>query len=1417
MSKFGNSKIANGFRFKTVDSSKTSLDDFTNNKTFARLAMQGSTYSTFSGSVGRILITGSLSGSFQRYPSHISQDAIAVDSSGNFYCGYSANFSVPFPSNETSRRDWNVLKVDATGSKLSHDTFIWPETGHMSGTANPFATGSYHVVWDIAVDSQDRVFAVGETGQHDTSFVLFSDIKTPAGWLVRANHQQGASGSWFTSQWISASSDGSTNSPAVAHGVAISGNDDVYVCGASINSASIDGIGGHVGFDRFWMIQRSTDSGLTWETVDYLSSSTPADKRQSIAGQILVDSTGTLWAVGLSGSSHMMRTSSDGGDNWFDAAYSWHETAAMSGNSHTIRYPIYGTRFRFDDSDNVWALGNSKDFQDTSFNFRPTLKRSSDFGQTWELIHSFPELDSNSSSEFLDFNFDESGKVWVGGAATINGDSVKIAMTLLTGTVHPSSSAVIVDEYLFSVESQNEKYVPAAFIYQAASGSMIRFDGDFNVYKAESAESLFVSSLSEFVVTGSGESDSIQYVKYETSLPEGDTISTEDLSKFFGLSGSSFEPFFNPDPVEILNPKFTYKVSGATGFDTTDFVVRYKDDTIFALSGAWNKFTVPDGYVDITPNGVFSTEPDEDGFFEFTTLFVSASKVQVPNMEIQVDQTIIPAGVKVPWKVEVTNSGSVYKFKDFSLTFDRVVTPGAVKDLVNLENADLETSNISRGFYFGVRNDSVRRGSSGFFKNRSNVVTDVYNWETLDLYAPVVVEGGNDIQEAYHTDIAFDSSGNLYAVGQRVTSGSNGVGYPHWEWLFTTASGQELEQGSASFYHTALTGILASDSLPGNRWDQANAIAVDLSTDDLYVCGRLSSSDNGYQGTVLKSTDKGVSWSIFDQWGTPNEEPSDAMDLAFNPSSSLGLGHDTLYAVGFTGALSGTDWIVRKYVSGVLSVDERFFSGGLPNIGERGGSKAFGVSVQNNRNAWVCGKCSGSQGENFDGTTWVIRKFDATTNSSSFADQRMGFGDGFKANAIHYDNNKDVVWACGEFMSTTGSNGFDPYSTSPIIRSSSDDGATWHEAFTSGSGFISVWTRPSEFQDMTINKDGTTVFGGAFYYWDANINEYAVSENAARYDRYVSTVTSSLRVGLIDRIRLTDSGSEGAWGEPTATVPGSDPFRHVCNAVELENNFIYSVGRTGEKAIIRRGKKESNAKDFTLGTKRTFTWPDPNWNQGPLSGGMERELTQLANVSEYPYSGGTFQLKNLVLGTQDSGRIGSDNDSIIQVNYFGSVVKVMWPKQEDQDAPVAGFGDFSVGQRPGKLATSYEPGDFIDVSEFDHMTLYCYLTKELSGTVDSVDVRVERRPLKSTGFAVDQAIEYTTSGSDTIATLKDVIYRKEIDYGDLSISEIGYPIDIPLTNVREIRVSARQLDGQSDDKNKNFVVWGRFINSEEET
>jgi hypothetical protein len=210
-------------------------------------------------------------------------------------------------------------------------------------------------------------------------------------------------------------------------------------------------------------------------------------------------------------------------------------------------------------------------------------------------------------------------------------------------------------------------------------------------------------------------------------------------------------------------------------------------------------------------------------------------------------------------------------------------------------------------------------------------------------------------------------------------------------------------------------------------------------------------------------------------------------------------------------------------------------------------------------------------------------------------------------------------------------------------------------------------------------------------------------------------------------------------------------------------------------------------------------------------------IFKLNNISEFPHHGGLFQMPNIVLGTKDTGRYGKTDDAIIQVKYHGSVVRILWPKQ-DTDSYVKGIGDLAKGSSPGKLLTEWQPGEWFDVTQFDHMTLYNYAMVQESGTMDYISLRVERKPLTNVGPTIDQAVELQISSAFSIEEIsKDLIRTKQIDYGDTSIRERSWALDIPLTNTKEIRLSARFKNGQTNDLNKSFISYGRFIDSKKET
>jgi hypothetical protein len=335
------------------------------------------------------------------------------------------------------------------------------------------------------------------------------------------------------------------------------------------------------------------------------------------------------------------------------------------------------------------------------------------------------------------------------------------------------------------------------------------------------------------------------------------------------------------------------------------------------------------------------------------------------------------------------------------------------------------------------------------------------------------------------------------------------------------------------------------------------------------------------------------------------------------------------------------------------------------------------------------------------------------------------------------------------------------------------------------------------------------------------------------------TTTSQLR-GWVAADRKDEAfflaGGSGVWKYATSETSRFDSefeeyfsnntdlqgLEDVTNVKILNDDHIYICGHdnTLAQSLLIRGKRMSNSGSLgprMLATSFAYnTYDDANSGLSVLETGKLPERRKLNNVSEFPHSAGLFQMPSLVLGTRDSGKV--EPGGILEINHFGSVVHVMWPKQDDvSETMVKGFGDLSAGQRIGSLDTFFQPGNFINVEPYDNLTLYCYLLKSASGTLDNVEIEVERRPLKSVGFATDQAIEYEQSGSNIVlAKMKDLRYTKEVDYGNLSVRETAYPIDLPLENTKEIRISARHVNGQ-EEENSNFVVWGRFIKSEEET
>lgn len=592
------------------------------------------------------------------------------------------------------------------------------------------------------------------------------------------------------------------------------------------------------------------------------------------------------------------------------------------------------------------------------------------------------------------------------------------------------------------------------------------------------------------------------------------------------------------------------------------------------------------------------------------------------------------------------------------------------------------------------------------------------------------------------------------------------------------------------------------ESVPGKQVIVVNnAVAIDPSNKDIiYVGGyELVYPAINFYWFVKRTINKGKTWEIIDYIGSTSQVHDMVVDS-----------NGVIYVVGSQGI---TEWLVRKSTTGASGsfIDVDAFPG------PGGGSHAYGVCVDSSDNVYVCGgEEVTSQGENI-----VVRK--STTGASgsfSYIDSYDSGNGSDSARCITADSN-DAIYIGGLESGSLGDLG--------IIRASSDG----------SSGSFSTVGSPAEIVNDIVTDSSGKVYAavGSAVDWVVLSSSDGSSGSFAVVDSFDLAGEADLAQGIDadsnDVIYVcgytTETDSTTNWVVRRSTTGKLNSFVEVdkfksppseawlsqysvASSVAIDSDdVIYVTGWQGAKGATRRGKWTANS--ASIGPRMLAT--SFGYVHEEISGST-REKFKLNNISEFPHSSGLYQMPNVLLGTTDSGKLGKDDNSIIQINYFGSVVKIMWPKQEGSNNFVKGFGDFSLGQKPGKLSTTFDPGDFIDVSKFDHMKLYCYLIKDISGTLDNVDVRIEQRPLRNTGFTTEHISSGSFSGSYALENLKEHLYRRQVDYGDLSIKEIGYPIDVPLKNVREVRVSARQVTGQSSDTNKNFVVWGRFINSSEE-
>jgi hypothetical protein len=642
--------------------------------------------------------------------------------------------------------------------------------------------------------------------------------------------------------------------------------------------------------------------------------------------------------------------------------------------------------------------------------------------------------------------------------------------------------------------------------------------------------------------------------------------------------------------------------------------------------------------------------------------------------------------------------------------------------------------------------------------------TSYYGWENIDEYGATA---SNTVSKARYTDATMDRHGNLYVVGAH----SSSLGH---QWITRKYTAATQTWDTIDSYNSASDGF-RTGTLPDGDADNttlfqciANTILID-SSGSIFVGGKISGSGH-YAGVIRKShITASTSWNKIAGF-----IPSDGGDSAVNDLAIDSSG--TMFAACFSSSYTGgsTSWIIRK------STDKGLTWSAIDSVVVGLGDGCNGITVDLNDKIYACGENSDMavvRSSSDHGTTWAyVDMWDTVTAG-------VGGNDVFHKIKVGTDG---IVYVCGKYTNNSDRNW--------VIRSSS--------LGTTGSFGIA-----DEYDGWAGGNSSDEAYDIAL---DSKNHVYAVG--------YRITGSGVNDVDWLVRRKYSGSIGYGAnvdmyggqIGGATITTFLVDEARG-CYIDSSDNIYVVGSVALDKYAVVRKGRLWSNS--ASLGPYMLA--PSIGYVFSEVSGTTDTRF-KLMNISEFPHAGGVYQMKNLLIGTQDSGKIGKTSDAIVRVNYHGSIVVVAWPKQGEQLVAVKGYGDLSSGQRVGKLSTTFEPGEIIDVSGSDHMALYCYFRKEMSGTLDNIEIKIERKPVKDTGFATEQAVEYSTSGSYTVATLRDIIYKKEIDYGDLGIREIGFPIDVPLTNVKQVRISARHTVGQ-EDPNKNFIIWSRLIKSDKNT
>lgn len=240
---------------------------------------------------------------------------------------------------------------------------------------------------------------------------------------------------------------------SIALGFAADKNGNVYVVGEGIINMGTP--------QYYWIVRRSTDSGQTWTTVDSL---TGAPGFYNEAAAVTVNSNGRVFVTGVvhDGTKFewLLRSSPDAG-------MTWSTVSTYASNNHARGYAV-----TVDKSNNVYACGSGMDNNNKN---HWIIVKSTDNGTSWNPADNF-QLHADGDAECKVLALDASGRIFAGGFGVQPGSGkhwiVKrsnadgSAWAIRDDYTHPADSATDANSSARAIAFDNK-----GFVYVAGFGS----------------------------------------------------------------------------------------------------------------------------------------------------------------------------------------------------------------------------------------------------------------------------------------------------------------------------------------------------------------------------------------------------------------------------------------------------------------------------------------------------------------------------------------------------------------------------------------------------------------------------------------------------------------------------------------------------------------------------------------------------------------------------------------------------------------------------------------------------------------------------------------------------------------------------------------------------------------------------------